>query len=275
MLGLSDIGIEWDWSACRTRKEAGHLTICADVAMYPTEPFVGRLWGLIGSPPCTLFSTAGRGTGTRVLPILAWAIVELLNGRDVREQAREGVYPTALAEQQERNAKRKPEKRWSDEKVQQAARQDAYVCCLVLEPARWIHDCRPEWVALEQVPAVGPLWGIYAAHMRPMGYSVFSEKLNAADYGVPQTREREIFGASLTRTVLPPEPTHCRGGAPVDLFGAQLAEWVSMADALGWGATDRPMPTVTSGGTATGGAEPIARGGRAALAESKRGGAWL
>jgi DNA (cytosine-5)-methyltransferase 1 len=49
-----------------------------------------------------------------------------------------------------------------------------------------------------------------------------------------------------------------------------------VANALGWGATDRPMPTVTSGGTAIGGAEPIARGGRAALARSKRGGgAWL
>jgi len=271
-LGLRDVGIEWDWSACLTRKAAGHLTICADVATYPTEPFVAKLWGLIASAPCTLFSTAGRGTGTRVLSVLAWAIIELLAGRDVRDRAREAVYPTALAEQQARNAKRKPEKKWTDAKVEHAARHDAFICCLVLEPARFVHDCRPEWVALEQVPAVAPLWGVYAAHMRPMGYSVWAEVLNAADYGVPQTRERAILGASLTRTALPPAPTHCKGGSPLDLFGGQLLPHVSMASALGWGATDRPVPTVTAGGTATGGAEPIARGGREALIESKRGG---
>ena len=32
-----------------------------------------------------------------------------------------------------------------------------------------------------------------------------------------------------------------------------------MADALGWGLTERPSPTITGGGTETGGAEPIAK----------------
>ena len=61
---------------------------------------------------------------------------------------------------------------------------------LVAEPARYVHACTPEWVALEQVPAVLPLWKVYAAELRRMGYSAWCGKLNAADYGVPQTRER-------------------------------------------------------------------------------------
>lgn len=58
-LGLSDIGIEWDAAACATRQAAGHLTVRADVAQYPTAPFVGRVTGLIASPPCGDWSTAG------------------------------------------------------------------------------------------------------------------------------------------------------------------------------------------------------------------------
>jgi DNA (cytosine-5)-methyltransferase 1 len=47
-----------------------------------------------------------------------------------------------------------------------------------------------------------------------------------------------------------------------------------MAEALGWGSTDRPVPSVTAGGTATGGAEPLARGGREALEAERDAGRW-
>lgn len=64
LLGLHDVGIEWDAAACATRAAAGHATIQADVAAYPTEPFVGKVKGLIASPPCQDFSSAnGRRLG--------------------------------------------------------------------------------------------------------------------------------------------------------------------------------------------------------------------
>jgi DNA (cytosine-5)-methyltransferase 1 len=62
MLGLSDIGIEWDAAACATRAAAGHLTIRADVATYPPERFAGAE-GAIFSPPCPDFSVAGKRAG--------------------------------------------------------------------------------------------------------------------------------------------------------------------------------------------------------------------
>lgn len=79
MLGLSDVGIEWDAAACATRAAAGHLTIRADVAQYPTEPFKGKVSGLIASPPCQDWSTAGgmartEGTsGHLVWQVARWA----------------------------------------------------------------------------------------------------------------------------------------------------------------------------------------------------------
>ena len=64
-------GIELDPVVGATRTAAGHATIRADVAGYPTGPFAGRVKGLIASPPCQPFSVAARhrarGLGTRRL----------------------------------------------------------------------------------------------------------------------------------------------------------------------------------------------------------------
>lgn len=58
MLGLADMGLEIDDAACRTRGAAGHLTIRCDVTSYPARRFAGA-WGVIASPPCQDWSTAG------------------------------------------------------------------------------------------------------------------------------------------------------------------------------------------------------------------------
>lgn len=52
MVGLSEVGLEWDHAACMTAVAAGHPRIRCDVAAYPTAPFVGKVAGLIASPPC-------------------------------------------------------------------------------------------------------------------------------------------------------------------------------------------------------------------------------
>lgn len=194
MLGLSDVGIEWDAAACATRAAAGHLTIRADVATYPTEPFAGKVWGLIASPPCQAFSMAGSGAGRSYLPDLCTAV------REERWDARPDPDP----------------KVW-----------------LVLEPGRWVQALHPEWVAMEQVPAVLPIWEEYARTLRRWGYYCWSGVLCAADYGVPQTRERAFLLASTVRVQVA-QPTHEENPRGADLFGTERARWVSMADALGW-----------------------------------------
>ncbi len=99
--------------------------------------------------------------------------------------------------------------------------------------------------------------------------------LNAADYGVPQTRRRAILLASRVRTAQPPPPTHARVAEPESLLGAGRARWVSMAQALGWGATDRPVPTVCVGGGPGGGPEPFPSGSRQSLITARDRGLWL
>lgn len=236
ILGLADVGIELDPAACATAAAAGHLTIRADVARVPLNRFVGLVVGLIASPPCPMFSAAGNGAGRIVLDELAGAIVDALAGRRVLGRHRRAMARKLRAAYLAQSG--------GETRVGAAARawHDATQAALTVEPARWIAATRPRWVALEQVPAVLPLWQTYARALRGLGYRAWAGILNAADYGVPQTRRRAILLASLDRPVEAPAPTHCRCGAST-LFG-ELRPWVSMAEALGWGLRDDPSPVV-------------------------------
>ncbi|MEU6312322.1 DNA cytosine methyltransferase [Streptomyces sp. NPDC047014] len=246
VLGVRDVGLEWDEWACKTRAAAGQTTIRTDVALYPARPFVGRTRGLIASPPCQAWSMAGKRLGLIDQPLVHQAVADLAAGQDTREQL--------LA------ACRDPRS------------------LLAAEPMRYLHALhqsgQPEWVLMEEVPDVAPLWKQYAAVLRGWGFSTWTGILNAADYGVPQTRRRAILIASRTRTAAPPEPTHTRFGEPDTFFGPGRRTWVSMAEALGWGRTDGPVPTVCAGGGPGGGPEPFPSGSRKTLSDARDRGAW-
>lgn len=193
------VGMELEWNACATRNAAGHPTLQCDVTAYPTAPFRGRITGKVDSPMCTPYSRAGKGLGIEDQPLVAQAIDDLAHGRDTRQQIK-----TACADP---------------------------LSILSAEPMRWHYDLRPEWIVMEQVPDVLPLWEQYAEILTSWGYSVRIDVLNAADYGVPQTRRRAVLAASRTRAVVWPEPTHYDPKKGLRFWGTP---WVSMAEALGW-----------------------------------------
>ncbi|MGW1363255.1 DNA cytosine methyltransferase [Streptomyces chartreusis] len=202
LLGLADIGLEWDTAACQTAHAAGHTTIQTDVATYPTAPFTDRITGLIASPPCQAWSRAGKRGGLADQALVHQAVHDLSHGRDTRAEL--------LAHCKDARS------------------------MLAAEPMRWLYDLRPQWVCLEEVPDVLPLFQQIGAVLRTWGYSLWAGVLNAADYGVPQTRKRAILIASRTRPVTAPPPTHSQHDHGDVLFGERLQPWVSMAEALGW-----------------------------------------
>lgn len=242
------IGIEWDLPACRTAMAAGHQRVCADVELYPPAVFGDRMTGLICSPPCPSFSAAGAGAGKTDMPLVH---------ERIRAYAR---------------GERPPDRDWADVRSQ-----------LTAEPMRWAVALRPQWIALEQVPAVLPLWQQTAILLREHGYRVWCGILSAERFGVPQTRKRAILIASLDGPVGPPVPTHqaYRSGVePVDhddLFGNLLPPPVSMAQALGWGMRDRPCVTLTSGSGRGGGVQPIdgGSGARRAIRSAQGTTGWI
>jgi DNA (cytosine-5)-methyltransferase 1 len=272
-LGIRPVGIELDAAACATRRAAGHLTIRADAAAFPLARLAGKVRGHIGSPPCKLYSAAGTGIGRLVLDVLAAAIPQMLAGEDCRGEVRAAICPVALEWRQAENETREPARKWTAGRVEAAARSDAFEASLVLEPARYAAACRPEWIALEQVPAVLPLWQVYAAELRRMGYSAWTGVLNAADYGVPQVRERAFLIASTARRAARPEPTHYDPRKGGQLWGEP---WVTMAAALGWGMTGRPYFTLATAGGNRGGADEQVggSGARRSLYSERDAGRW-
>lgn len=226
------VGVELNRDACRTGVAAGHWRIQADVSTFPLAHLAGKVTGVIQSPPCPTWSTAGDGAGKVDLPNVLRLIADFAADRVP------GVYE------------------WEDDRSR-----------LTAEPMRWAVALRPRWIALEQVPPVLPIWRYTAELLRKLGYRTWCGVLSAEEYGVPQTRKRAILMASLDGSVGPPAPTHqpYRAGRDAqtepDLFGELLPPPVSMADALGWGLPDRPSWTASGGGADTGRAEVFANAG--------------
>lgn len=187
-LGLSPVGFELDADACATAKAAGHLVVRQDVTTLSLSHLRGKVQGLIGSPPCTDFSKAGKRQGIR-----------------------------------------------------------GKTGSLIFQMERLWLECRPEWIALEQVPEVLPFWRMFANALRQLGYDAWTGILDSADYGVPQNRLRAILIASRVREVGPPPPTHTEHPHPT-LFSEQLKPWVSMAEALGWSGRMRTLANTELGG---------------------------
>lgn len=228
-LGITARGIENMPQARATRDAAGLVTIHDDVWTFRPD---GKAVGKIDSPPCQTFSPAGKGSGRK-------AFEDVLRGiRDNYYTDIDHLRFLGLEVGDERTA-------------------------LVLTPLHFATQYEYEWLAWEQVPTVLPVWEACAVVLRERGWHVWTGLLYAEQYGVPQTRKRAFLLASRRGPVSPPTPTHSRYYSRTpDKLDPGVAKWVSMAEALGWGLTARPSPTVTGGGTETGGAEPIAKWNR-------------
>lgn len=240
-LGIDAIGIEHDDSAVKTRVAAGYKTIHDDILN--VNPFPAKM--LISSPSCQSFSVAGKGAGRQALDQVLADIEALAAGAQFNPSAYNDVR-TAL----------------------------------VLTPLVWALDMHRrgtpyEYLAFEQVPPVKPVWEAMLTVFKSLGYSGVTGLLQAEAYGVPQTRKRAILVAALHGEATLPEPTHSKyyPRSPEKLDEG-VEKWVSMAEALGWGMTRRPTMTVTGGGGAAGGAEPIGNGGRQSMKRERNAGRW-
>ena len=255
LAGLREtVGIEYDPTskllvqpAVATARKAGHSRWQVDVTSaecrnYPWPP----MWLYIASPPCQTFSMAGNGAGRKHMEHLLFAV----------EHVSIGYLPEVAVAME------------GDDELDMRS-------VLVLEPMHVITKHRPRNVALEQVPPVLPVWEKYAEVMRKMGYSVWTGMVHSEQFGVPQTRKRAVLMASLDREVSAPVPTHSKfhSRSPEKLDDGVLP-WISMAQALNWGMTNRPAMTVTGGGSTTGGAEPFGNQARQTIQREAEEGRW-
>ena len=233
------MGFEVNQDACDTAMKAGHPRLLCDLTtISPKEAARQFGWpvGFHGSPPCPGFSPAGKGLARKDTEVILQAIERMDAGENPK---------VVLA--------------WLDS----VAKHEGSALCL--EPLHWALELMPEWITMEQVATVLPLWEAVAAVLRKRGYSVWVGYMHAEQYGVPQTRKRAILLASRVKTITGPiAPTHSKFNRNGSL-DPDMEKWVSMYEALGWGMTHRPYPTVAAG-TASGGADPQMLGGSGARA---------
>lgn len=227
-----------------TAEAAGMRTIHEDVTTFHAAP--GAYEVGIASPSCKRYSMAGNGAGRRALEHVLAGVRAYGAGRVHEFEEAKRLIGDADA-------------------------------ALTLEPLRIFLACRPAFIALEQTPAVLPVWDAYAAVLAEQGYSTATGVLNAEQYGVPQTRRRAILVARRDGAQARlPTPTHSRfWSRDPRRLDAGVKPWVSMAEALGWGMTERPSMTVCGGGTATGGAEPFGNAARQGIRKELSEGRWV
>ena len=199
----------------RDPKPIGERTVY-DITVEEDHSFTA--WGYIVHN-CQSYSVAGRGAGRKALDNVLAAIHD--------ERYKDIHALKALGEE---------------------IGEDGDKTALVLTPLAYIHRYRPEWVAFEQVPAVLPVWEAHRGPLEEMGYSVWVGNIQAEMYGVAQTRKRAYLVARRDGIqAAPPKPTHSRYYSHTpDRLDEGVLPWVSMAEALGWGMTRRPSPTLTS-----------------------------
>lgn len=112
-----------------------------------------------------------------------------------------------------------------------------------LEVAEYL---RPKFVVIENVPQMlghgfdgrlGKLSETVISILEEMGYKTDVAIVSAANYGVPQHRERAIFVASAIGSASLPEPTHA-DPLRADLLARGLKPWITVEDAI----RDLPSP---------------------------------
>lgn len=143
----------------------------------------GALPLVIGGPPCQSFSKAAYWTST---------------GEEASRRRRSAGIDVATRDSHRRA--RHPE---ADERSS-----------LVLEYLRLVNELSPKAFVFENVlsllhPTNRTIFEAFIRKSEQLGYAVSYFSLNAADFGVPQTRQRVfVVGMRNGKRIVPPPPTH-------------------------------------------------------------------
>lgn len=148
---------------------------------------------------------------------------------------------------------------------------EAEINRLVFRFIEWVQELSPRAVTMENVVGMKTQTPPYyisklKTKFNKAGYNARQRVINAANYGVPQTRNRLIFVAyrkDVKAKPRFPKPTHSKTET-TNLDGDKLEEWVGVEDTIdlenietkaqgktsnsAWRDGSKPSPTCTTGG---------------------------
>ena len=109
---------------------------------------------------------------------------------------------------------------------------------LFQEYYRVLRELNPKVFLFENVKGLlsiqgGGLLSTIISIFESLGYNVTYKVLNAADYGVPQIRERVIIiGSKLEIKYRYPSPTHADSGSALPLFHEEMKPYLTLSEAI-------------------------------------------
>lgn len=242
------------WQTALDTLKSNHpdtITICGDIADPKVKDQIleisnGKVDLIIGGPPCQAYSLAGRRDPNdprgklfsqyvdivdRVRPKAfvmenVKGILTMWHYRDTLT-AGEGAEIASINERVSELTEQRGEL-WSDPKIRQSNKRER--ANINLELAK----CRKALKGFQE-----PVTKLILREFKRIGYRVEWKLFNAADYGVPQLRERVFFiGTASGNPIRFPEPTHSES-PKVNLMGERLGKWISLREAI-WDLKDRP-----------------------------------
>lgn len=230
------VGVENDRSAVATARAAGFRVVRRDVRKVNPHhlrrlfPMSSRTL-LQSSAPCTGFSRAANGKGAQDVDLLMAAIEDLSYDPTVELF----LHWRLLLETHCKDIR----------------------SALTFETLRWVIELEPDYVMLEQVPNVLPIWEAFGGFLEKLGYSVRTGHVQSERLGVAQTRKRAELAASRHEPVGPIRYTHSRyHNRNWRQMDPDVLPWVPLGDVL-----DFPHEIVMRSNYGTGG-DPRKRGER-------------
>lgn len=302
-LGIATIGFESDPVACETRRAAGHATVEGDLRGSSPRDYLAR--GSIGSPPCQGFSLAGNGKG-RTDSVLLLEVLSRVNTATELDAAIAYLHDHMT---DDRTLLVLEPLRWTLATmpswiaweqvpmvlpIWEAAARILRLLGYSVETAvltaemygvpqtrrRAILVARAPWLAREIGPVALPAPTHSRYHVRnpariDPGMPRWVSMAEALSWGLAQRPSFTVTTGSAHAS----SGVEWGGGSVRDALdeartSGDPGRWQPREGDPGWGATDRPAPTVTGGGTETGGAEPFGNSGRKALVRERDAGRW-
>lgn len=210
ILGIDGIrGYDFDRDACATASAAGFDREQADVRTLRPDQFP-EVTGAIITPPCPTFSAAGKRSGIADYQLILDTITHAGGAQQQWDDEVGGFVPGCGCT-------------WEQIAPELDACQDPRSGLAALPIAFALGLPALEWLVLEQVPALAPMWEDIAAELYAAGWeSVDVGTVEAADYGLASRRRRAILVAHRYRPVGSFGP--CGLGLPA----------VTMSSAIGW-----------------------------------------
>lgn len=114
---------------------------------------------------------------------------------------------------------------------------------LIFEFVRIVREIRPRLIMMENVPGLAKkgasIFESAIGDFRALGYSITSDVLEVANYGVPQKRRRLVVFGSLSTKIAIPDPTHSEPSK------GPMSPWVTVRQAIG--GFEKPITLIKAG----------------------------